>query len=601
MEGCLRGVARNFARLAPRLVLAVLLGPRAASAQRHEKADLVFKSGAVYTVDAARSWAEAVAIKGKRIIYVGPNSGLRKYLSYTTKVIDLQGRMLLPGFRDSHVHPVTGGMTLAQCGLSNLGSVPEVLEAVRRCKEASPANKWLVGSGWDLPLFKDANPSKELLDKIAPETPVYLEAMDGHSAWVNSKALAMSGVGKDTPDPPRGRIERDPKTGEPSGTLRESAMNLVARKIPSPSAEDYEEGLRRALRLANSFGIVSLQDASASENSLRAYVALDRRGELSARVVAALRVNPDKGEAQVSELSGIRARYKSPRLRADAAKIFVDGVIEGHTAVLLAPYLDRAGYKGVPNYSAESLTKLVSRLDREGFQIHTHAIGDGAIRMSLDAHEAAQKANGRGGARHHIAHLQLIDPDDIPRFRRLGIIANFQPLWAYADSYITDLTQPVLGPQRSRWLYPIGSVAKTGAVIVGGSDWSVTSMNPLEAIQVGVTRYGLDDADKKSWLPEERADLPTLIAAYTINGAYLSRDEKQTGSIEVGKAADLVVLSHNLFKTPADSIHKVKVQLTLLDGAEVFRDPSFTLNDKKSGKSAGRASMPGRLNAPTEE
>lgn len=559
-----------------RLVLTLLLATCPISAQKSVKADTVFKNGAVYTVDARRSWAEAVAIKGKKIVYVGSNADLQKYISYTTKVIDLQGRMLLPGFQDSHIHPVTGGMTLAQCNLSNLTSLPDVLEAVRRCKANAPAKKWLVGSGWELPLFKDANPSKMLLDEIAPETPVYLEAMDGHSAWVNSKALMLAGIVKGTPDPPRGRIERDQKTGEPSGTLRESAMNLVARKIPSPLAKDYEEGLRRALRLANSFGIVSLHDASASENSLRAYMALDRRNQLTAHVIAAVRVNPDKGETQVPELNRIRARYKSPRLSAGAAKIFLDGVIEAHTAVLLAPYIDKPDYRGVPNYSAESLAKLVTRLDREDFQIHIHAIGDGAVRMSLDAYEAAQKANGRGDMRHHIAHLQLIDPQDIPRFAKLGIIANFQPLWAYADSYITDLTEPVLGPQRSSWLYPIGSVAKTGATIVGGSDWSVTSMNPLEAIQVGLTRYGLEDANKQSWLPKERVDLQTLVDAYTINGAYLSHHEKLTGSIEVGKAADLIVLSENLFTISVDSIHKVKVQLTLLDGAEVFRDPSFT-------------------------
>lgn len=561
-----------------RLVLAFLLGVYPVSAQHSVRADLIFKNGAVYTVDAARSWAEAVAIKDKKIIYVGPNAGLQRYISYTTKVIDLQGRMLLPAFQDSHIHPVSGGMGLAQCNLSNLGSLAEVLEAVRRCKADSPGKRWLVGGGWDLPLFKDANPSKELLDKIVPETPVYLEAVDGHSAWVNSKALAMAGINAGTPDPPRGHIERDQKSGEPSGTLRESAMNLVAREIPSPSAEDYEEGLRRALRLANGFGIVSLYDASASENALRAYMALERRGELSARVTAAVRVNSDKGEAQIPELIRIRARYKSPRLSASAAKIFVDGVIESHTAFLLAPYLDRPGYRGVPNFTAEALSRLVTHLDREGFQLHIHAIGDAAIRMSLDAYEAAQKANGRRDARHHIAHLQLIDPADIPRFAKLGIIANFQPLWAYADSYITNLTEPVLGPQRSRWLYPLGSVAETGAIIVGGSDWSVTSMNPLEAIQVGMTRYGLDDAEKKSWLPAERLGLQTLIAAYTINGAYLIHREKQTGSIEVGKAADLIVLSSNLFTTPVDLIHKVKVQLTLLDGAEVFRDPSFTVS-----------------------
>jgi predicted amidohydrolase YtcJ len=262
-------------------------------------------------------------------------------------------------------------------------------------------------------------------------------------------------------------------------------------------------------------------------------------------------------------------------LNATAAKIFADGVLESHTAFLLEPYVDQPENRGPAHYRSEKLTKLITALDRAGFQVHVHAIGDGAVRMALDAFEEAQKSNGRGDLRHHIAHLELISPSDIPRFAKLGVIANFQPLWAYADSYITDLTEPILGPERSRRLYPIGSVVRTGAVIVGGSDWSVTSLNPLEAIQIGVTRYGLNDAKRVSWLPDERAGLASMIAAYTINGAYLAHREKQTGSIEVGKTADLVVLSDNLFTIPEYSIHKVKVLLTLLDGKEVFRDSEF--------------------------
>jgi predicted amidohydrolase YtcJ len=482
--------------------------------------------------------------------------------------------MLLPGFVDSHVHPVSSGMQMNDCALTNIKTVPAILDTVKQCKANLKSKKWIVGAGWDLPLFEKANPSKVLLDQIVPDIPVFLEAMDGHSAWVNSKALAVAGVNKDTKDPERGRIERD-QNGEPTGTLREAAIGLVSRHIPSPAQSDYLEGLRRALKLANSFGITSVQDASASLEELEAYKTLDHRGELTLRVVAATKINPDQAEAQIPELIKRRALYNTPRLNTTAAKIFADGVIESHTALLLEPYVDQPGNRGPANYTSEKLTSLITALDRAGFQVHVHAIGDGAVRMALDAFEAAQKSNGRTDLRHHIAHLELISPDDIPRFAKLGVIANFQPLWAYADSYITDLTEPILGPERSRWLYPIGSVVKTGAVVVGGSDWSVTSLNPLEAIQIGVTRYGLDDAKRVSWLPDERADLATMIAAYTINGAYLAHREKQTGSIEVGKAADLIVLSENLFTIPVHSIHKARVLLTLLDGKEVFRDPEF--------------------------
>jgi predicted amidohydrolase YtcJ len=291
--------------------------------------------------------------------------------------------------------------------------------------------------------------------------------------------------------------------------------------------------------------------------------------------VAATKIDPDKAESQIPELLKRRPSYKTPRLNVTAAKIFADGVLESHTSLLLEPYVDQPGNKGPANYTPEKLTKLITALDRANFQVHVHAIGDGAVRMTLDAFEAAQKSNGRNDLRHHIAHLELISPTDIPRFAKLGVAANFQPLWAYADSYITDLTEPIIGPERSRWLYPIGSVVRTGAIVVGGSDWSVTSLNPLEAIQIGVTRYGLNDTKRVSWLPNERADLATMIAAYTINGAYLAHREKQTGSIEVGKAADLVVLSDNLFAIPEYSIHKAKVLLTLLDGKEIFRHSHF--------------------------
>ena len=560
--------------LSVRLVVALTLSACLLNAQDARRADLVLKNGAIYTSNASRSWADAVAIKGGKIIYVGPNTGAQQYVSRTTRVIDLQGKMLLPGFFDSHVHPVSSGRQLNQCVLTNISTVTALLDAVKQCKINLKGKTWLIGSGWELPLFENANPSKELLDQITSEIPVFLEAADGHSAWVNSKALAISGLSKDTKDPERGRIERD-KNGEPSGTLREGAINLISRHIPEPTQNDNVEGLRRALKLANSFGITALQDANASVDDLKAYETLEAKGELTVRVVAATQIDPDKAESQIPELIRLKALYNTPHLNASTAKLFVDGVIESHTAFLLEPYLDQPGYRGSANYTPEKLTKLIAALDRANLQVHIHAIGDGAIRMALDGLESAQISNGRNDARHTIAHLELISPNDLPRFAKLGVIANFQPLWAYADPYITDLTEPVLGPERSRWLYPIGSVIRTGAVVVGGSDWSVSSLNPLEAIQVGITRYGLDDAKRMSWIPDERADLATMIAAYTINGAYLAHREKRTGSIEVGKDADVVVLSANLFTTPVESIHKVKVLLTMLEGKEVFRDSSF--------------------------
>jgi predicted amidohydrolase YtcJ len=543
-------------------------------------ADLVLRNGAIYTIDASRSWAEAVAIRAGRIVYVGSDRGARSWIGPRTQVIDLQGKMLLPSFHDSHVHPVSSGIELGECLLGELATVEQILEAVRRYAEQNPQKPWIRGTGWQLPLFADANPHKSLLDKIVPDRPVYLAAADGHSVWVNSRALEVAKITKATPDPKTGRIERDPATGEPTGTLREAAIDLVASHLPDYTAEDYLTGLRRALEMANRFGITSLQDADVNERRLEAYAELDRRGQLTARVVAALYVEPSQGESQIPRLSALRRKYQGRRLRATATKIFADGVIEARTAALLEPYLGANGDRGKAKLEPEVFKPLVAALDREGFQVHIHAIGDRAIRNALDAFEFARAKNGGRDSRHHIAHLELFDPQDIPRFRRLGVIANFQPLWAFADPYIVKLTIPALGPERSRWLYPIRSLIETGAVIACGSDWSVSSMNPLDAIQVAITRRGLDEEQGPAWIPEETVDLAQMLAGYTINGAYVNFEETETGSIEKGKAADLIVLDRNLFEIPAREIHTAKVLLTLLEGKAIYRDPSFALKDQ---------------------
>ena len=537
-------------------------------------ADLVFKNGAVYTVDESRTWAEAVAIDDGRIVYVGGGRGVKPFVGRETEVVDLEGKMVLPGFHDSHVHLISGGIELGQCDLNGLKTREEIFKKIQDYTAQNPDAEWIVGSGWDLWIFPGANPTREELDSLVPDRPAYLSAADGHSAWVNSKALERAGITRETTDPEDGRIERD-QTGLPSGTLREGAMGLVGDLIPELKAEDYLQGLRAGLELAHRYGITSIIEASANDKILEAYAALDRRGELTLRVLASLYVDPKKGVGQIPELMEKRETHQGRYLKATDAKIFVDGVIESQTAVLLKPYVGRPGYYGIPNLAPEELERLSVALDKAGFQIHIHAIGDGAVRMSLDALEAAQRANGKRDSRHHIVHLQLIHPDDISRFGELGVVANFQALWAYPDPYITQLAEPALGPERSRRMYPIGSVAKSGAVIAGGSDWSVSSMNPLDAIQVGVTRRAMDDAGGQSWLPEELVDLPTMIAAYTANGAYLSHQEKLTGSIETGKAADVIILDRNLFEVPPTAIHQAKVLLTLLDGREVYRDPSF--------------------------
>ncbi len=516
-------------------------------------------------MDASRSWAQAIGVRAGRIVFVGTDSEATKWIGPRTRVTDLGGRLVLPSFHDSHVHPVTSGMELLTCNLNEADTADDVYAAIRQYATAHPAEKWIRGGGWQLPIFPGASPTKAQLDAIVADRPALLYAADGHSSWANSRALAIAGVTKATPDPPNGRIERD-ANGEPTGTLREDASALVSRFAPEPSHADHVEGLRLALKKANGFGITSLYEANADEEVLAAYKELDDGGELTARVHVALEMDLAKGVAEIPRLVELRRRFAGKRLSVDAVKIFADGVIEAQTAALLEPYVNRPGDSGKPNIEPDALRTLVAALDRAGFQVHVHAIGDRAIRMSLDAFEHARSVNGVRDSRHHIGHLELIDPADIPRFRRLGVIANFQPLWAYADPYITDLTEPVLGPARSRWLYPIRSVLATGAVVVCGSDWSVSSLNPLDAIQVAITRRGLEDSGGKTWIPEEVADLPSIIAGYTINGAYLTRSERETGSIEVGKSADLVVLDRNIFDCPPGEIHRANVEQLYFEG-----------------------------------
>jgi len=555
-----------------KIFLPWLLLPALAACASQRPAELVFRNGPVYTMARAEPKVASVAVAQGRIVYAGSESGLSRWIGPRTQVIDLRGRALLPGFHDSHVHLVEGGIALSECRLSGLATQDQVMAAVRRCVEQGSSSDWLRGSGWELPVFPAANPHKSLLDSAVPDRPALLMGADGHSAWANSRALALAGITRETPDPPRGRIERD-ADGEPLGTLREAAVGLVSRVIPARTGKDYLEGLRRGLREAARLGITSIQDAAVSEKDLRAYEELDRLGELTVRTVAALRVDADKGLADLPRLVALRRDIHGHRLRVLAAKLFVDGVIESHTAALLEPYLDTPGNRGPVNWEPETLDPMVAALDREGFQVHIHAIGDRAVRLSLDAFEKAIAANGRRDSRHQIAHLELIDPQDIPRFRSLGVIANFQAFWAIEDSYIKDLTVPVLGPERSRWLYPLGSVARTGAVLACGSDWPVTSLNPLDAIQVGVTRRDPAAGSGPAWLPDELVDRDAMLACFTRNGAFANFEETATGTIEPGKAADLIVLDRDPFTVPAAEIARIRVLLTLLEGQETWRDP----------------------------
>jgi predicted amidohydrolase YtcJ len=531
-----------------------------------EPADLVLTNASIYTLDADRPWAEAMAVRDGRIVALGRSDDIRRRYRGTER--DVQGAMVLPGFHDSHVHPIDAGVDLARCDLGDADTVEEILATLADCDERDRRGDWLLGYGWSLGLFTDGNPHKSLLDGIAADRPILLQGADGHSTWANSAALALAGLDAGTPDTALGVIERDPD-GSPSGTVRESAQQLLWSLVTEPSIAELEAALRRAVDILNSFGVTSLIEANADSRDLTVYGNLAAAGELNARVV--LSIDDSVFDELAPQLAERLSAVDASRLRAGAVKIFVDGVLEGETAALLEPYSGaRGGHRGRLNLPAEALARRVTELDAAGVQVHMHAIGDWAVQAALDAAAAARSANGARDNRHHIAHLQLVDPGDYGRFAALDVTANFQAVWAFPDDYIVNINTPQVGSARVERMYPIGSIARAGGRIVAGSDWNVTTPNPLVAIEVALTRQ--DPSGERTGVlnAREAVDLETMLRAYTVNGAWLMKQEQVTGRLAPGMSADFVILERNLFEIPAAEIGETRVLATYLDGEAVF-------------------------------
>jgi predicted amidohydrolase YtcJ len=543
------------------------------------RADLLVLGAPVYTADPARRWAEAVAVSGGRVAAVGAERDVTALRGPATRVLRLRGGLVLPGFQDAHVHPAMGGLELLQCTLHEVDPAGYDAAIARYAADHAQA-PWIVGGGWVMDAFPGGTPHRTRLDAVVPDRPAFLTSTDGHSAWVNGRALAMAGITAATPDPPRGRIERD-ADGEPTGTLHEAAMALVGDLLPDPGPAEREAGIEVGQAHLHRLGVTAWQDAAVDRATLAAYRALAERGALTGRVVAALRWQVDAGEAQLAELEELRRTHRVGRLRAGAVKHFHDGVFENHTAAMLDPYLDGAGRptgnRGIGMLPPDELARVVTALDRAGFDVHVHAIGDRAVREALDAFQAAAAANGRRDSRHQIAHLQFVHPDDRHRFRRLGVVANAQPFWSCLDGYMRDLTLPFLEPERAGWQYPWASLRRAGAVLAFGSDWTVSTANPLLEVEVAVNRVAPDDRGGEPFLPHERLDLPAALEAFTIGSAYALRLEAETGSIQPGKLADLVVLDRDPFDPAAGPIGDATVLATLVEGEPVHADTTLDL------------------------
>ncbi|MDH5261842.1 MAG: amidohydrolase [Gammaproteobacteria bacterium] len=540
-------------------------------------ADTLFINGSVYTMDASRSWATAVGLRDDKIIYVGFDDGAEALRGPSTRVVDLGGKMLMPSFQDIHIHPIAAGQEALTVDLNGKGSLEAYLETLKEYADANPDEPWLVGGGWSMAVFgPGGRASKKLLDAVVPDRPVYLTSADGHSGWANSAALKLAGIDEDTRDPASGIVDRDPATGEIIGSLQEGAMELLTVHIPPPTDETYQRSLQYSVNLLNSYGITAITDAWVMEPHLKAYRSLDQRHELSLRVTGSQWWERAEGLEQIEGFKKLRQEFTNGNVKATTVKIMQDGVMENYTAAMSEPYYVEGNPTGIPMIDPEFMKEAVTALDAAGFQVHFHAIGDAAITQCLDAVEAAIIANGNSHRRHHISHLQAINPKDLHRFRELGVVANFQPLWAFADSYINDLTLPFIGEERGNWMYTIRSVINAGGMIAFGSDWSVSTANPFPQIETAVTRTNAD-GEGETFMPHETIDLATALAAFTINSAFVNGIEKETGSIEVGKLADLIVLDRNLFGIPAKEISDTKVLLTLLGGQPVYGEiPALT-------------------------
>lgn len=530
-------------------------------------ADLVIRGGRIFTADPSQPFVEAVAIVGERIAA----AGVAAEESDPDEVIDLNGALATPGFIDAHVHPATSGLDKLRCHFDHARDAESALTTVAMYAAANPDLPWIVGAGWSQAWFPNGCPAKDLLDRVTPDRPALLTNTDGHGAWANSKALDVAGITRETPDPPDGRIERLPDGG-PQGTLHEGAIGLVERHAPEDTVDDLEAGLLRGQQELLRHGITGWQDAIVTEKIQDAYLRLDSDGSLTGRVVGAMWWDRNRGLEQVHDLVA-RREGAGGLFRPVAVKLMLDGVMENFTASMLEPYLDEHGAttdnRGIDFIGPEELREIVSLLDDHDFQCHFHAIGDGAVRNALDAVEAAGDRNGPSANRHHISHIQVVHPEDIPRFAALDVIANAQPLWACNDEYQEELTKPFLGPERSRRQYPFRSLLASGARMGMGSDWGVSSANVMEEVHVAVTRQW--DPSDEPLGPDEALTPLEALNAFTAGSAYINHAEADSGSVTVGKLADLAVLDRDPLRE--GPFREARVVCTIVGGEIVYRWP----------------------------
>ena len=539
-------------------------------------ADLVLFNARIYTVNPQQQWAEALAIRGEKIVAVGRTKEIDGYRGPATRIIDAHQHLVLPGFVDCHIHFMDGSLGLTQVDLNGAKTVVEIQKRVKEYAASHPKEPWITGMGWTYPTFgPGALPHKKFLDEVVPNRPVYLVAFDGHSSWANSKALAMAGITRATPDPANGRIVRD-ESGEATGALKESAGDLIAALMPKPTREERLAALRLGMHEANKYGLVRVHSAGGDFEYLDLFDELHRRGEQTLRFYIAYFLDPPQLTPDaLQKIESARGTYRDDWISGGAVKTMLDGVIEAHTAAMLTPYSDDPSQIGELFWDPGKYKQAITELDRRGLQIFTHAIGDKAVRTALDAYEQAANANHTQDARPRIEHIETITSQDIPRFGKLGVIASFQPLHAYPDEDTLQIWVRNAGPDRASRAWVWHSIEGTGGRLAFGSDWPVVTLNPWPGVQNALTRQTTEGDPPGGFVPNERVSLEDTIKAYTLGAAVAGRREKTEGSLEAGKLADLIVLSQDLFQIKPNQTGKEEVMLTIVGGKLVYESPKW--------------------------
>jgi predicted amidohydrolase YtcJ len=534
--------------------------------------DLIVHNGRVFTADGRGTVAEALAVRGNQVLRVGSNREIERLRRRGTTVIDAHGGTVLPGFNDSHLHFVSGGLALEKLDLLGATTLAEIETAIAAFAEAHPDSRWVLGRGWYYQPFPGGLPTRQILDRLVPDRPAHMVAYDGHTLWVNSKALELAGITARTPDPKNGVIVKD-RNGEPTGVLQEAAMGLVNAVLPQTTRDDRVRALRAAMREAHRLGVTSVQNASGSPEEFEIYDELRRLGDLRVRVYSALSASASADDETVARFEAAWKKYPDdPLFKTGAIKLMVDGVVEAHTAAMLAPYANRPAASGTPMIGARELDRLVARFDRGGWQVMIHAIGDRGIRMALDAFERAAAVNPAParGRRHRIEHIETIDPADIPRFGRLGVIASMQPFHANPAPNQIDVWAGNLGPERASrgWVYR--SIADSGGRLAFGSDWPVVTLDPRMGLHMAANRTTPDGTPAGGWYPDQKLPLAHALEAYTSGAAWATFDEHRKGALAPGMLADIVVLSADVLARPAAKLLDAQVTTTIFDGKIVY-------------------------------